>query len=158
MIKLIIIFLTSSAKFDEAMKARALFAIVFIFVLCNLPRIILNLEEGISAAISYHDSYYAISNQDLQPEINTGATSIALNATVSTSSKRCYLPAFWSYILNHINNFLLTLNASVCSIIYCLICRRFRTELRYQFHNLCHITFATIFHRTNTATPPQSDV
>ena len=140
------------------MRARVLFVIASIFVICNLPRIILNLEEGISIAISYYGTYFAMSNQGLQHNLTTNATSVAVNATDATSSVICYSPPFWGYILNHISNLLLTVNASVCSIIYCALCRRFRTELLNKFHNLRHISFATTLQRTNTATPPQVEV
>ena len=125
-----------SAKFVEARKARVLFSIVFIFAMCNLPRIVLNLEEGVQAITSYFDTYYLIDDQHQPQHLNTTATSAAVNATAATSSPRCYSPPFWSYILGNISSLLLTVNASVCSIIYCVMCPTFRTEFLNKFRSI----------------------
>ena len=53
-----------------------------------------------------------------------------------TNMTKCYSSPFWSYIVNHISHFLLTLNASACGIIYCVMCRTFRTELLNQLYHI----------------------
>ena len=48
----------------------------------------------------------------------------------------CYSPPFWSLITRPIGDFLLTLNASVCSIMYCAVSRPFRSEVLSRFRKL----------------------
>ena len=110
------------AKVEQERAARTLFAIVWIFGLCSLPRIVLNLEECISMIISYSNIF----------------TSLHTFETAS-QSVRCYSPPEWSYAFNCISEFLLVANASVGSIIYCIMSLHFRMEFvkRCQTLNFC---------------------
>ena len=113
--------ITPSAKSEEARKACILFTIVIIFVGCNLPRTLLNIDESVSMIISYSNTYNDSSHQ--APQSQDEATN-------------CYSPPIWSQILSYISHLLLTLNASAGSIIYCAMCPIFRAELLSQFHKL----------------------
>ena len=98
------------AKLEEARAARVLFAIVMIFVLCILPRTILNLEECVFMIISYSNTFNFLQIFE-----------------ASSQSIKCYSAPYWSYFVNIISQFLLTINASVGSIIYCVVClQRFK--------------------------------
>ena len=159
-----VIFYNFSAKFDEARKARVLFAVVVIFAICNLPRIVLNVEEGIRVMTSYYDTYCGMGDQHQQQLLNYTTSSGALIVTPATSSMRCYSPPFWTYIFIHISNLLLTLNASICTIVYCALCTTLRSKLLNQFRSLrkLFLSFCNVFptnrRRTNRSTPPQVDV
>ena len=106
------------------MKARILFAIVMFFVICNIPRIVLNLEDLVVIAPSYWSKYNFFYTQEM------GIKNEEQNLPL------CYSPPFWAHILGSISKFLLTLNASVCCFAYCVICRIFRSELSNRLHNL----------------------
>ena len=90
------------------------------FIVCNLPRIVLNFEEFYFMIISYWDSYNFF---DIHKAVNSN----------DDLPKVCYSPPYWSYIVKHVSDLLLTLNASVCSIVYCVICKTFRAELSKRF-------------------------
>ena len=96
------------AKADEARKAKVLFAIVFLFLVCNIPRIILNLEESFNV---FSKNYYLILYRD-----NKG-------------KKPCYSTPYWTLILNCFSQLLVTINASICSVVYCIMCSLFRSEM-----------------------------
>ena len=114
-------FVFFSVKLEEARKAKILFAIVMLFIVCNLPRIVLNLEEFHFMIASYWDQYSFFNIEKVD-------TSSDKTATI------CYSPPLWSFIVNHISHLLLTTNASVCCIIYCVMCRIFRSEVSKRFH------------------------
>ena len=107
-----------TVKREEARNARILFIIVIIFVICNIPRIVLNLEELTIIAPSYWRKYNLF---------NPDATEMK---NEEEKQKLCYSPPFWAHILGSISKFLLTCNASVCCFVYCVICPTFRTELK----------------------------
>ena len=86
-----------------------------IFVTCNVPRAVLDLEEFFVIAPSYWNKYKPIFNGPLEDE----APILPL----------CYSPPFWAHILQSVSKLLLTLNASAGSFIYCVLCRAFRAEL-----------------------------
>ena len=110
-------------KLEEARKARILFAIVILFIVCNLPRVVLNLEEFHFMIVSYWDKYNFFNIENIAHNNDKTATI-------------CYSPPFWSRIVKHISHLLLTTNASVCSIVYCVMCSRFRSELLKRFHRV----------------------
>ena len=111
-----------SAKREESRKAQVLFAIVIIFVVCNVPRIILNMEELSAITPSYWNSYNPISKGNSSEE-----------AIKTFDAISCYSAPFWAHILNSISKLLLTFNASVGCFVYCMICSRFREEMSNGF-------------------------
>lgn len=48
----------------------------------------------------------------------------------------CYSPPFWAHILGIISKFLLTVNASVCCFVYCVMSPTFREEISKALINL----------------------
>ena len=110
------------AKREEARKARILFIIVAFFVVCNLPRVVLNLEELVSIAPFYWNSLFSV---DI-PEKNNHYE----------GDKWCYSTPIWAHILRSVSNLLLTLNASVCCFVYCVVCRTFRMAMSHNLHDL----------------------
>ena len=112
-----------SAKQDEGRRAKVLFAIVIFFVICNTPRVVLDLEEFVVIAPSYWNKYITIFNHPTE--------------TASPSSKQlCYSPPFWARILHSISKLLLTLNASSGCLVYCAMCKIFRTALTKACQNV----------------------
>ena len=110
------------AKREEARKARILFIIVAFFVVCNLPRVVLNLGELVSIAPFYWNSLFSV--DDHEKKIH------------SEADKWCYSTPLWAHILRSISNLLLTLNASVCCFVYCVVCRTFRMAMSHKLHDL----------------------
>ena len=111
-------FIIFTAKREESRKAQVLFAIVIIFVVCNVPRTILNMEELSAIAPSYWKSLNPISKDDSsEQEFRT------------FDAIKCYSAPLWAHILRSISKLLLTLNASVGCFVYCMICSRFRNEM-----------------------------
>ena len=100
---------------DESRKAKILFGIVIFYVICNIPRVILNLEELVAIAPAYWRSFTKANESDDENEPS------------------CYSPPFWAHILRIISKFHLTLNASICCFVYCLMCSNFRKEMSNQF-------------------------
>ena len=117
-------------KRDEGRSARVLFTIVIFFVLCNVPRAVLDLEEFVVIAPSYWDKYKSIFNSQLKDE----APMLPL----------CYSPPFWAHILQSISKFLLTLNASSGCFVYCVMCQAFRTELSNTCQNFINFVIRII--------------
>ena len=102
-----------------------LFTIAFLFIICNVPRIIVNLEEFVSIAPFYWKKYTSTAGNE-QSDINGK----------ESCRSWCYAPPFWAVILESISKFLLILNASVCCFVYCVICRTFRSELAAKCHKI----------------------
>ena len=100
------------AKAEEATKAKILFVVVIMFMMFNVPRTILNIEELVVMLKSY--SQYNLFGK-------------------GPSSLQCYNPPFWSRIMNCFSQFLLTLNGCVGSLIYCVMCSLFRAEVKSRF-------------------------
>ena len=123
--KLIIDFIILTAKREESRKAQVLFGIVIIFVVCNVPRTILNMEELSAIAPSYWKSLNPISKEDSPDQ-----------ASKTFDAIKCYSAPFWAHILRSISKLLLTLNASVGCFVYCMICSRFRHEMSTGFTNI----------------------
>ena len=122
-----------AAKREEARKARILFTIVIFFVVCNLPRVVLNMEELVSILPLYWKSYFSNSQTNMINEEKGGSW--------------CYSPPFWALVLGSMNKFLLTLNASVCCFVYCVICRTFRAGVSNKFKDLIQFMLKTIRYR-----------
>ena len=93
---------------NNDLTCRILFAIVFIFFLCNTPRAVLNILELDHVASIYLDT----GDQNWRNEL------------------QCYDPPFWAMILKFVSTFSLTLNASLGFFIYCLTSKQFRLEIR----------------------------
>ena len=114
---IIIIFI--AVRREETRKAMVLFGIVISFTLCNVPRIILNIEELGAMALNY---YKLLKIEDDDP-----------NGQVL---KPCFQANFWAHILKIISKLLLTLNASSCCFVYCVMCPVFREEISLQFKSI----------------------
>ena len=110
------------AKREEARKARILFIIVAFFVVCNSPRVVLNLEELVSIAPFYWNSLFSVDNSEKNIHYE--------------GDKWCYSTPIWAHILRSVSNLLLTLNASVCCFVYCVVCRTFRMAMSHNLHDL----------------------
>ena len=93
---------------EEKHKTKILFFIVVNFVMCNMLRIILNFEEG----IAQRDYHFAL-------------------------KYNCNCDPFWTLVTNTISQFLVLCNASVGFVIYCLVSKEFRAEVRVKFVTLC---------------------
>ena len=113
-------------KIEEARKAKILFAIVIFFMICNVPRTVLNLEEFAVIAPSYWRNYNGFI-------FNHSTTTQQAPIPVPPL---CYSPPFWSHILGSVSNFFLTLNASICGFVYCVMCQLFRNELSKMLNNV----------------------
>ena len=50
--------------------------------------------------------------------------------------KWCYATPIWALILRSFSDLLLTLNASVCCFIYCVVCRTLRITIFNRMHDL----------------------
>ena len=126
-----------SVKREEGRRAKVLFAIVIFFVLCNTPRVILDLEEFVVIAPSYWNKYKTFLSHPTE--------------IVSSSSKQlCYSPPFWARILHSISKLLLTLNASSGCLVYCAMCNIFRTALSKACQSAVKF-IAKIFHTCNNS-------
>ena len=104
------------AKREEATAAKVLIAIVMFFVICNVPKIVLNLEELVVVAPLYWKNYKYIFDKSLHDVDNDRVMPL------------CYSPPFWAHILGSISHFLQILNASICCVVYCIISPTFRQE------------------------------
>ena len=125
-----------AAKREEGRRAKILFAIVIFFVVCNTPRVILDLEEFVVIAPSYLDKYISILDQQN-------------HAYVSPLKPLCYSPPFWARILHSVSKFLLTLNASSGCLVYCAMCKIFRKELLNTCQNVFNFITKSFCTRCN---------
>ena len=90
--------------------SRMLYVIVWMFLICNIPRLVLNIEEFIIVLPWYYSKYYR------QESINDEST--------------CFQMPAWTYLLSHISSFLMTLNAFLAFLIYCTASKAFQDELK----------------------------
>ena len=125
-----------AAKREEGRRAKILFAIVIFFVVCNTPRVILDLEEFVVIAPSYLDKYKSILDHQH-------------HAYVSPLKPLCYSPPFWAQILHSVSKFLLTLNASSGCLVYCAMCKIFRKELLNTCQNVFNFITKSFCTRCN---------
>ena len=122
-------------KIEESRKAKILFAIVIFFMMCNIPRTVLNLQEFVVVAPSYWNNYNKfIFNGSLTTK-NESVTTLPL----------CYSPPFWAHILGSVSKLFLTLNASICCLVYCVMCQIFRNEMSKKLH-IVITTVRKMFH------------
>lgn len=91
-------------KAEEARKSYVLFAITFMFIVCHSVRFILGIHECLSV-------------QEYQEGVRN----------------HCNPSPLWVLILQSVSNLLLTLNSSLCSMLYCLTSRDFQNELRTHY-------------------------
>ena len=106
-------------KREESRKAQILFAIVIFFVVCNVPLTVLNIEEFTALVPPYWQNYKHI---------------LSSTRNETTVVPFCYSPPFWADVLGSISKLLLTLNASMCTFMYCAMCQIFRNEISTKFH------------------------
>ena len=126
-----------SVKREEGRRAKVLFAIVIFFVICNTPRVVLDLEEFVVIAPSYWNKYITIFSHPT--EIESPST-----------NQLCYSPPFWARILHSISKLLLTLNASSGCLVYCAMCKIFRTSLTKACKNVIKFV-AKVFRTCNNS-------
>ena len=107
-------------KREETRKAMVLLGIVISFTLCNVPRVILNIEEFGVMSLSYYKLLYSETQDD---DINER----------QQIEKPCFKANFWAYILKTISKLLLTIHASSCCFVYCVMCPIFRDEITKKF-------------------------
>ena len=86
-----------------------LFIIVAAFLICSIPRFSLNVVELVSVLPWYYAKYF-----DPDP---------------MGEKSPCFQMPAWTHVLAHISSFLMTLNASLGFLIYCVACKTFRDEL-----------------------------
>ena len=91
------------------------------------------MEELSVIAPSYWNSFKFHSEQDMT-ESNEE----------QNEQQLCYSPSFWAHILGIISKFLLTLNASVCCFVYCVMSPTFRDEISKKFANLISYLFKIV--------------
>ena len=89
---------------NEDSLAVVFMIIIFIFLICHSPRIILDIHELMT-----------IKQSEYCNEINE------------------FYYSSWSVILLSVSHFLLVVNSSVNMIVYCLLGSRFRKEIRKMF-------------------------
>ena len=104
-------------------------------MVCNIPRTVLNLQEFVIVAPSYWRNYNNLIFNSSTPTKNDNVTALPL----------CYSPPFWAHILGSVSQFLLTLNASICCLVYCVMCQIFRNEMSKKLHNVI-TTIRKMFH------------
>ena len=114
-----------SAKREEAWKAKILFVIVIFFVICNLPSTVLNLEELVKIIPAYYRHLVVTYHNEVSPK--------------EVEKRLCYSPPFWALILGSISKSLLTLNASICTVIYCAMGQLFRSQLSNRLKKIVAI-------------------
>ena len=101
---------TNEAK-NQRTQTAILFSIVVIFVICHIPRIVLNIEELILES-----------------------------TTVKDLSSQCrYGHSYWYYICTPISETLLKLNSSVNFFVYCVFNQSFRNVIHEKFSKACNI-------------------
>ena len=112
------------------------------FVVCNVPRIVLNFEELSIVAPSYWQRYnfFGVNGTEANNTERVNATETNNN---EQNENFCYSPPFWAHVLRSISRFLLTLNASVCCFVYCIICRVFRSELQNRIQTIIAFVLKT---------------
>ena len=89
---------------NEDSLAVVFMIIIFIFLICHAPRIILDIHE----LMTIKQSEYC-------------------------NQKGAFSYSAWSVILLSVSHFLLVVNSSVNMIVYCLLGSRFRKEIRKMF-------------------------
>ena len=96
--------------------SRMLIVIVVLFLICSLPRFILNLVELVLALSWYFNK-------------NLGGQSNSMNIS-------CLEMPAWTFVMSHVSSLLMTINASSGFLIYCMACQTFLEELKSQLRKL----------------------
>ena len=96
-------------------------------MVCNVPRIILNMEELRAISPSYWTKFNFLATQNLTDKSEETLDAIS-----------CHSPPFWAHILRSVSKLLLTFNASVGCFVYCMMCSRFRDQMSNCFTNLIY--------------------
>ena len=95
---------SSQLKVQEARKSYVLLAITVLFMTCHSVRFVLGIHECYSV-------------RDYQAGVRN----------------HCNPSPLWVLVLQSVSNLLLTLNSSLCSILYCLTSRDFQNELKTHY-------------------------
>ena len=101
------------------MKSRMLIVIVVSFLVCSLPRVILNVVELV--------------------QVLSWCISHALERGVFPEGSACLQMPAWTYFVRHLSHLLMTLNASMGFLIYCLASKFFFAELKFQWSKFCEL-------------------
>ena len=112
------------AKRGDLITAQILLVIVIFFIIFDIPKTVLNLEELVAIAPLYWRNYESTFFGSLDK--NDDHTVLPI----------CYSPPFWAHILSSISHLFLTLNASICCFVYCSICRVFREEFLSKLNSI----------------------
>ena len=115
LIRICICILFTKTKFIfDLFTSRMLFIIVAVFLICSLPRTILNLVELEQMLVWYF-------SKDSHPDL-------------SIRSSECFDPPVWASVLSNVSSFLMTCNSSIGFVIYCMTCKQFRSQLGRRLH------------------------
>jgi len=111
---------TNQPQPDENHQSKILYIIVAVFLICSLPRAILNLVEFEHMFSLYYLAYF-VSEDD---EVVLKARAIQANEEIA-----CFYPPFWFVLFTNVSSLFMTLNASLGFFIYSFSCALFRAEL-----------------------------
>ena len=95
---------SAQLKAEEARKAYVLLAITLLFIVCHSLRFVLGLHE-----------LYSI--REYQEGVRN----------------HCNPAPLWVLVMQSLSNLLLTVNSSLCSILYCLTSQDFQNELKTHY-------------------------
>lgn len=112
---------------DENHQSKILFIIVVVFLICSLPRAILNLVEFEHMFSLYYLAYFVAEND----EVVLKARAIEANEEIA-----CFYPPFWFVLFTNVSSLFMTLNASLGFFIYSFSCALFRAELYLRVQRL----------------------
>ena len=118
---------SSQPQPDEGHQSKILFIIVAVFLICSLPRAILNLVEFEHMFSLYYLAYF-VSGDD---EVALKARELQANEEIA-----CFYPPLWFVVFTNVSSFLMTINASLGFLIYSLGCSIFRAELSLRLKRL----------------------
>jgi hypothetical protein len=105
---------------DERHQSKILFIIVAVFLLCSLPRAILNLVEFEHMFSLYYLAYFVADTEDIV---------LRVQASQTEEEIACFYPPFWFVLFTNVSSLFMTVNASLGFLIYCFGCSQFRAEL-----------------------------
>ena len=110
-----------ASTFKSLFFSRILFVIVFTFVFCSLPRTILNLIELEHMLVWYYTKYF--------------------NPDQTVHSAACFEPSVGFRVFCYVSNLLMTINASMGFLVYCLVCSQFKKQFKLVFRNIYRFFF-----------------
>ena len=111
---------------DDKHQSKLLFIIVAVFLLCSLPRAILNLVEFEHMFSLYYLAYFVP-----EEEVVIKVKEAELEDEIA-----CFYPPFWFVLFTNVSSLFMTINASLGFLIYCLGCSLFRAELSARIRRL----------------------